>query len=535
MGTIATERLDLVVLGATGFTGKHTVKNLVKIIKANNYNFSWGISGRSKEKIQNLLTDLEEIGEEKTKITVIECDIKRDDIRNVTRKAKVLINCTGPNTILSEPIVKACVDTKTHYVDISAELYHMLNLHRTFNESAEEANIVVIPACGFAVIPALTGLMYLEQHFKGEEKTKITVIECDIKRDDIRNVTRKAKVLINCTGPNTILSEPIVKACVDTKTHYVDISAELYHMLNLHRTFNESAEEANIVVIPACGFAVIPALTGLMYLEQHFKGTLNTVECYAEVIIPKRVYFPGLNKCILHYGTWESLVHELQNLKAYRILKAETFPQNIYDSDLPEIKRSFFHKDQGRLWFPYPGSDEDVVEMSQRYLHEKKGKRAYRCKIYTALPAWFHYMIIPTMFIYYYLCYLECFRHLLWKYPRFFTLGYVSHKGPTEKMAKDIKFAYTCKGNGMDENGKKKSLTVKVTGSDPAYETTSITVVIAALTILTEGSKMPKGGVLPVGAAFQDTQIVDNIMKNKGLTYEIIDNKIKEITCLPIE
>lgn len=62
MGSVNVERLDLIVLGATGFTGKHTVKNLVKIIKENNCNFSWGISGRSKEKIQNLLTELEEIG-----------------------------------------------------------------------------------------------------------------------------------------------------------------------------------------------------------------------------------------------------------------------------------------------------------------------------------------------------------------------------------------------------------------------------------------------------------------------------------------
>ncbi|KAL0832197.1 hypothetical protein ABMA28_001651 [Loxostege sticticalis] len=421
MGSVNVERLDLIVLGATGFTGKHTVKNLVKIIKENNCNFSWGISGRSKEKIQNLRTELEEIG---------------------------------------------------------------------------------------------------------EDKSKIPVIECDIKKDDIRIVTRQAKVLINCTGPNTILSEPIVKACLETKTHYVDISAELYHMINLHRNFNESAETSNIVVVPACGFAVIPVMTGLMYLEKHFKGTLNRVDCYAEVIIPKRAYFPGPNKCLVHYGTWESLVHELQNMQAYRRLKAETYPQNIYDPVPPEMKRSFFHKNKGKLWFPYPGPDQDVVDMSQRYLYEKKGKKPYHCKVYTTMPAWFHFLVvIPAMFIYYYLCYLKCFRHLLWKYPRFFTLGYMSHKGPTEEMAKETKFAFTFTGNGVDENKQQTSLTVKVTGSDPGYETTSLSLVIAALTILTESAKIPKGGVLPVGAAFQDTHIVDSLIKNKGLTYEIIENE----------
>ncbi|CAG9787158.1 unnamed protein product [Diatraea saccharalis] len=412
------DRLDVLIVGATGFTGKHAVKNLIEILKGSpDLSVSWGITGRSKEKLDNVLSELEEIGETKTNVTVIKCDVEKDDLRDVTGRAKVVINCTGPNTILSEPIVRACVETKTHYVDISAELYHMIHLYR------------------------------------------------------------------------------------------------IYHKV---------AEEANVLIVPACGFAAVPVETGIAYLEKKFNGTLNTVEGYFDIILPKRANFPG--KCVIHFGTWASLVQELQNLREYQRLKAETFPQNIYIPEPPGFKRSFFHRQRGKFWFPYPGPDRDVNDMSQRYLYEKNGKKPYHCKLYTKTPMFFQMLIIvPAMFLYFYLCYFKFFRNWLVKYPRFFSLGYVSHKGPTEKIAKETKFKLSLLGKGVGSDSKEKSLTVQVSGADPGYETTSIAVVVSALTILLQNDKIPKGGVLGVGAAFRDTNIDEMLMKNKGLQYEILN------------
>lgn len=63
----------------------------------------------------------------------------------------------------------------------------------------------------------------------GFDVSKILIIISDVKDDNsLINVTKRAKIVINCTGPNTLLSEYIVKACIQTGTHYVDISAELY-------------------------------------------------------------------------------------------------------------------------------------------------------------------------------------------------------------------------------------------------------------------------------------------------------------------
>lgn len=50
-------RLSIVIFGATGFTGKHAVKELARISKADK-SLTWGIAGRSKDKLQQILDDI---------------------------------------------------------------------------------------------------------------------------------------------------------------------------------------------------------------------------------------------------------------------------------------------------------------------------------------------------------------------------------------------------------------------------------------------------------------------------------------------
>ncbi|KPJ07631.1 putative saccharopine dehydrogenase [Papilio machaon] len=412
------DKVDIIVIGATGFTGKHVVQQLAAFKKHDTYKtITWGISGRSKDKVNNLLSEIEE-----------------------------------------------------YDVDV----------------------------------------------------TKILTIISDVKDDSICNVTNRARIVINCTGPNTLLSEYIVKACVHTGTHYVDISAELYHMLNVYRAYHKRAEEAGVLIVPSCGFASIPTSTGLILLDRHFKGSLHTAECYVELHIPRECYYGGRNKTLVHYGTWEAFVFEMANMKKYKDLKKKTFPEVTSESVPREIKKSFFHKHERRWWFPYPGPDYEVDSMAQIYFQEKRGKKPIHFRAYTTMPLCIHFLIIPLVFIAYFLCKLKCFRNLMWKHPGFFSFGLMSHKGPSEKLKNDLKYTFTLIGKGNDPSAKEHI--VKITGSDPAYKSTATTALFSAVTILLEGSKIPKGGVLMPESAFYETDIVERL-KSNGINYEIVDNR----------
>ena len=39
-------------------------------------------------------------------------------------------------------------------------------------------------------------------------------------------MTEQAKVVVNCSGPYRFYGEPVVKACIATRTHHVDVSGE---------------------------------------------------------------------------------------------------------------------------------------------------------------------------------------------------------------------------------------------------------------------------------------------------------------------
>jgi short subunit dehydrogenase-like uncharacterized protein len=52
------DKLDVIIFGATGFTGKVAVYEIVKLAKEKN--ITWGVSGRSRNKLDNLLKEVAE-------------------------------------------------------------------------------------------------------------------------------------------------------------------------------------------------------------------------------------------------------------------------------------------------------------------------------------------------------------------------------------------------------------------------------------------------------------------------------------------
>lgn len=57
------DRFDIVILGATGYTGTYTVKYFAAFLKLAEYaNVTWAIAGRSQEKLNNLVSEFKENG-----------------------------------------------------------------------------------------------------------------------------------------------------------------------------------------------------------------------------------------------------------------------------------------------------------------------------------------------------------------------------------------------------------------------------------------------------------------------------------------
>lgn len=81
------DRLDVIIFGATGFTGKHTVLEGVKILA----NLRWGVAGRNQEKIKEMLKEIGiKNGTDLSKTPIIIADITDEEsLKKMCERAKV--------------------------------------------------------------------------------------------------------------------------------------------------------------------------------------------------------------------------------------------------------------------------------------------------------------------------------------------------------------------------------------------------------------------------------------------------------------
>ena len=66
------------------------------------------------------------------------------------------------------------------------------------------------------------------------------------------------KIVIHCAGPFIHTCEAMVRACIRSKTHYIDITGE-YNVFDLIQSYSGDAREAGIMLLPGAGFDVVPS------------------------------------------------------------------------------------------------------------------------------------------------------------------------------------------------------------------------------------------------------------------------------------
>ncbi|CAD6994963.1 unnamed protein product [Ceratitis capitata] len=159
------EKLDVIIFGASGFTGKYTVFEAASVLQ----NYRWGIAGRNREKLENVLKDMGAKAQRNlTDIPIILADIDDEaSLLAMAKRCRVLVNCCGPYRFFGEAVVRACLEAGTHQVDVSGEPQYMENMQLKYNKQAEQRKVYIISACGFDSIPADLGIVFIEKNFDG--------------------------------------------------------------------------------------------------------------------------------------------------------------------------------------------------------------------------------------------------------------------------------------------------------------------------------------------------------------------------------
>ncbi len=153
--------LDLVILGATGFTGALTAEYVAEHAPAG---LRWALAGRNPTKLEAVRSKLAAIDPALADLELISADSgDRDSLDAVARRTRVVISTVGPYLQFGEPLVAACAEAGTDYVDLTGEPEFVDRMYVAHHATAEKSGARIVHACGFDSIPHDLGALYTVQ------------------------------------------------------------------------------------------------------------------------------------------------------------------------------------------------------------------------------------------------------------------------------------------------------------------------------------------------------------------------------------
>jgi len=148
---LVNKKYDIIVYGATGFTGQLICEYLDKHKDIDKIN--WAASGRDIDKLNAL--------SKKYSIDTIKANsFDLDSLNNLTSKTKLIISVVGPYSVYGKKLIDSCVKNSCHYLDLTGEPDFVHFVENNFSEEAKEKGVILMNCCGFESIPPDLGVYY---------------------------------------------------------------------------------------------------------------------------------------------------------------------------------------------------------------------------------------------------------------------------------------------------------------------------------------------------------------------------------------
>lgn len=150
---------EFLLYGAYGYTGRLIVQYAKK------YNLRPILAGRNETKLREMATA--------TGLDYLAFDL--DDTHaliHALQKVKVVLHVAGPFIHTAEPMIEACLETKTHYLDITGEI-DIFELANRYGPAAEQSDIMLMPGTGFDVVPTDCMAKFLAEQMPEAEELEL--------------------------------------------------------------------------------------------------------------------------------------------------------------------------------------------------------------------------------------------------------------------------------------------------------------------------------------------------------------------------
>jgi short subunit dehydrogenase-like uncharacterized protein len=152
---------DVVLFGATGFTGGLTADYLATAVPDG---CRWALAGRNQAKLEAVRDRLAAADPALGDLPLLRADVTDPaSLADVAARTRVVITTVGPYVEHGEPLVAACAEAGTDYVDLTGEPEFVDLMYVRHHARAVETGARIVHACGFDSVPHDLGALFTLQ------------------------------------------------------------------------------------------------------------------------------------------------------------------------------------------------------------------------------------------------------------------------------------------------------------------------------------------------------------------------------------
>lgn len=172
-----TRDFDILVFGATGFTGRLICEYLNETY-GSNAEFRWGMAARNQAKLEQLR---DELGIDASVALVVADSEDKASIDKMAGSTRVLLSAAGPYQQYGSTVVDSCARLGTDYVDLNGEPLWMKDMIAAHDDGARESGARIVFSCGFDSLPSDLGVHLLEQVASAKFGAPLPRVKCRVK------------------------------------------------------------------------------------------------------------------------------------------------------------------------------------------------------------------------------------------------------------------------------------------------------------------------------------------------------------------
>lgn len=172
------KEFDLIVFGATGFTGQLVVEYLSRHYGAGS-DIRWAMAGRSAARLAEVR---QRTGAPDSVALIAAHAGDPAALAALVARTKVVITTVGPYQLYGEALVRACAQAGTDYVDLCGEPGWMAHMITQLEPAARASGARIVFSCGFDSIPFDLGVLYLQQQAQQRFGAPLTSVRGRVRR-----------------------------------------------------------------------------------------------------------------------------------------------------------------------------------------------------------------------------------------------------------------------------------------------------------------------------------------------------------------